>query len=187
MRKAAVVCALAAIGGCAYKPGSFAHPQKTFPGERTTVGCLDVAVDRRADQGAWPVLGYTFGNRCDRPTVVDLAWVQVVGRSADGVEVALVPYDPQRELRVLQLDGRTSGAEAITYPADVTLGQVCVDVASLAQETPARWVCLGNPEPFAAAPRQGEGQGEGVVASRLDEASADATTVAMAREPGGAP
>lgn len=137
------------IGACAYQPGSYSAPVAAFAGQRTTVGCLDVAVDRRTDLGSAAVIGYAFGNRCDRPAVVDLAWVSVIGRTADGAEVALVPHDPRGELRVLKIDGRTAGSEAISYPAPEALGQVCIDIASLAQQTPAQWVCFGNPEPLA--------------------------------------
>jgi hypothetical protein len=132
------------IVACAYKPGSFAHNTHSFTGQRATVGCLDISVERRTDVGDWPVLDYTFGNRCDRPAPVDLAWTQVIGRTADGAEVALVPYDPKAEIRVLKIDGRSSGSEALTYPTDVSLGQVCVDVASLAQQQPAQWICFGS-------------------------------------------
>lgn len=148
MRAAVLVCALIIVG-CAYKPGSYKAPARDFVGQRTTVGCLDVSVDRRTDLGSSAVLGYTFGNRCDRPAVIDLAWVNVVGRTAAGAEVALVPYDPKGELQVLNIDARAAGSEAISYPAPEALGQVCVDVASLAHETPAQWLCFGNPEAIA--------------------------------------
>ena len=45
MRIALLACALI---GCAYKPGSFASGQKAFPGQRITMGCLDVAVESEA-------------------------------------------------------------------------------------------------------------------------------------------
>src|SRR5687767_9430180 len=123
MRNVAIVVGLGlVIAACAYKPGSFQRPAQEFVGQRTTVGCLDIAVDRRTDMGSAAVLGYTFGNRCDRPTVIDLAWVNVVGRTATGAEVTLVPYDPNGELAVLRLDGRQAGSEAISYPAPESLG-----------------------------------------------------------------
>lgn len=145
MRSAVLVAAvLAGIAACAYKPGSYASPTREFHGQRVTVGCLDLAIERRPDHGSSVVLGYTFGNRCDHPTVVDLAWVNVIGRTSDGVEIALTPYDPKRELRVLQIDGRLVGQEAIAYPAPESVGQVCVDVASIAQQAPAQWLCFGS-------------------------------------------
>jgi hypothetical protein len=149
MRKVAVVLAFAAFAACAYKPGSYQHPAREFVGQRTSVGCLDVAVDRRTDMGSSAVLGYTFGNRCDGPAVIDLAWVNVIGRTSTGAEIALVPYDPKGELKVLKLDGRSAGSEAISYPAAEPIGQLCVDVASLAQTKPAQWLCFGNPEALA--------------------------------------
>ena len=138
-----------AIAACAYKPGSYQAPSRELVGKRTTVGCLDIAVDRRTDMGSAAVLGYTFGNRCDGPTVIDLAWVNVIGRTASGAEVTLLPYDPKGELSALKLDGRAAGSEAISYPAPESLGQLCVDVASLAQTKPAQWLCFGNPEALA--------------------------------------
>ncbi|MBA3455590.1 MAG: hypothetical protein H0T42_21025 [Deltaproteobacteria bacterium] len=150
MRHATVIIGFAlAIAACAYKPGSYQYPSREFVGQRTTVGCLDIAVDRRTDMGSAAVLGYTFGNRCDGPTVIDLAWVNVIGRTATGAEVTLVPYDPKGELTVLRLDGRQAGSEAISYPAPESLGQLCVDVASLAHTKPAQWLCFGNPEALA--------------------------------------
>jgi len=150
MRSAAfVAAALAGIAACAYKPGSYAATGREFGGQRVTVGCLDLAIERRPDHGSSAVLGYTFGNRCDRPAVVDLAWVNVIGRTSDGAEIALTPYDPKSELRVLQIDGRLVGHEAIAYPAPESLGQVCVDVASIAQQAPAQWLCFGNHDSIA--------------------------------------
>lgn len=136
-------CALVVVG-CAYKPGSFAQYGEGFTGERVTVGCLDVAVERRLDHGEWPVLEYKFGNRCDRAATVDLAFTSVLGRTAEGAEIALAPYDPKAEISVQRIDARMAGGEVIAYPTDIRLGQVCVDVASIAREKPARWVCMGN-------------------------------------------
>src|SRR5690242_722449 len=102
MRIALLACALV---GCAYTPGSFALAENTFPGQRATVGCLDVAVDRRADLPIGPVIGYQFANRCDHPVTIDLGSVAVVGRGAEG-DVALWPYDPRAELRPVALDAR---------------------------------------------------------------------------------
>jgi hypothetical protein len=144
------------LAGCAYQPGSFAHQQQAFPGTRTTVGCLDVAIDRRADLGKSAVLGYRFGNRCDRPATVDLAYVNVVGRTGDGVEHKLVPYDPEGQLMAMKVDGRFAGGEALAYPSDEPLVQICVDAASLAQRTPEQWLCFGRIDregaPFTGPP-----------------------------------
>ena len=64
MRAAVLSVALIA---CAYRPGSFSHYRQDFPGRRTTVGCIDIAVDRRPDLSTGgTVLAYEFANRCDR-------------------------------------------------------------------------------------------------------------------------
>ena len=131
------------LGGCSYRAGSFGYVQHTFAGERVSVGCLDVAIERRAAliEGK-TVIAYDFGNGCDHPAVVDLAAVGIVGRTRDGREVALAAFDPKHELRPVRLDGRSVGYEAIAYSSDGALAQVCVDAASIAQQGPARWVCL---------------------------------------------
>lgn len=147
MRIALLFCALV---GCAYKPGSFtppfSAPEVAFSGERTSVGCLDVAIERRADLAIGPVLQYQFANRCDHATTIDLARAAVVGRSGDGEEVKLDLYDPREEVRPVTLDGRKVGAEALayrSYRASSLVSQVCVDVATLArQRAESRWVCL---------------------------------------------
>jgi hypothetical protein len=156
MRQAVLVVAVVAatLAACAYKPGPHASSSRELAGQRTTVGCLDLAIDRRADIGSSAVLGYTFGNRCDEPAMIDLSWAHVIGRTADGAEIALTPYDPHGSLRPLELGGRGMGAETLSYPANQTLGQVCVDVASLAQTRPSQWLCFGNPQAMArVAPR----------------------------------
>jgi hypothetical protein len=146
MRIALLSCALI---GCAYQPGSFAHTPKGFAGQRVTIGCLDVAVDRRADLAIGPAIGpvldYRFANRCDHATMVDLGAVAVVGRNADGSDLPLRPYDPQAELHPVALDGRNAGGEALAYPADREILEVCVDAASLAHADAPRWLCFGNP------------------------------------------
>lgn len=137
-----LACALA---GCAYQPGSFAYSPQDFAGQRTTVGCLDVAVDRRADLSIGPVLSYQFANRCDHAAVVDLGAVAVVGRNEQGADVPLRPYDPRGELHPAALDGRSAGAEALAYPSDRPMPQVCADAASLVHQAPPRWLCFGGP------------------------------------------
>ena len=133
-----------AIAGCAYKPGSFSSPQSNFSGQRATVGCLDVAVERRADLSIGPVLAYQLANRCDHLTMVDLGAVAVVGRNAQGAEVALRPYDPRAELHPVALDGRNVGGEALAYPADRAISQICVDVAKLVHQGAPQWLCLAS-------------------------------------------
>ena len=134
-----------ALIGCAYRPGSFSQYRKSFPGQRTTVGCIDLAVERRPDlPGGGTVLGYAFGNRCDRPATVDLSRVAVVARTFEGQELDLRAYDPRGEIRELHIDGRETGEEAIAYPASTRFAEVCVDAASLAHQTPSRWLCFAS-------------------------------------------
>jgi hypothetical protein len=147
MKIALAGCALVgcALMGCAYQPGSFSSPQQTFAGQRATVGCVDVAVERRADLAFGPVLAFAFANRCDHPAIIDLGAVAVVGRNPEGTEVTLRPYDPRGELRPIALDGRNVGAEALVYPAGRAMPQLCVDAATLAQQRSPRWLCFGPP------------------------------------------
>ena len=148
MRSALLSCAFV---GCAYQPGSFTHVQRGFSGQRATVGCLDIAIERRADLAIGPVLGFQFANRCDQPAMIDLAAVVVVGRNAQGIDVALTPYDPRAELHPVALDGRNTGAESLAYPADHAMPQVCVDVAALAHLGTPQWLCFGAARRAVAA------------------------------------
>lgn len=138
---------LCALVGCAYEPGSFSSPSQKFTGQRATVGCLDLSIERRADLAIGPVLAYQFANRCDHPTIVDLGAATVVGRSRQGTDTALVPYDPRGELQPTALDGRNVGAEALAYPADRAMPQVCVDAAALVHQDRPRWLCFGAARP----------------------------------------
>ena len=137
-----------ALVGCAYSPGSFSHFRQDFPGQRTTVGCIDLSVERRPDlTSGGTVLAYEFGNRCDHPAAIDFSQVKVLARTYDGKDLTLEAYDPDFQIMPLQLDGRATGAEAIAYPADERLAEVCVDVASLTHVTPARWLCFASNRP----------------------------------------
>jgi hypothetical protein len=133
MRFALVVAALG-VAGCGYRAGSFHGPRGEFAGDRVTVGCLDVAVAPFHDAAAeGTAIVYEFGNRCDRPARVDLGAVSVHGRTADGRDVTLEPFDPLGELRVARLEARRTGREVIEYaaPAADALLLVCADVGTL--------------------------------------------------------
>jgi len=148
MRARFLVVVAAVLAGCAYKAAS----KTTEPNERTgrvdrsTIGCLEVGVDRRSDLGDAAVVRYAFANHCPSAAQVDLAWAQVIGRTADGAELALVPTKRASEI-VVAPDGEAEAT--LLYPSTTAIGQLCVDVASLAQQTPARWRCFGNPEAIA--------------------------------------
>lgn len=135
------------LAGCAYQAGSFDSSLQRFKGQQATIDCLDVAIERRHDlaDGA-AVVGYAFGNRCDHPTVVDLAAVAVVGRTADGRQMELAAYDPRHEISTLRLDGRAVGREALAYPTDVPLAEVCIDAGTIAHGATAHWMCLSSQE-----------------------------------------
>ena len=137
---------LAAVAGCSYNPGAFSYSTRRFPGQRTTVGCLDISVDRRPDMNDSAVLDYQFGNRCDTPVVVDLVRVPVVGRTTDGEEVTLTPFDPELEMMAKKLGARQAGGEAIAYPTTQPLVQVCVDAAAISADAgdAKRWLCFGS-------------------------------------------
>jgi hypothetical protein len=133
----------AGLAGCAYQPGSFQSMTEPLAGQRATIGCLDVAVDRRPDlPDGRVVLAYAFGNRCDHPTVVDLASVAMVGRGDDGRELRLVAFDPRREMRPLELDSCAVGRELIAYRSADRVHAVCVDTASIAHAPATHWVCV---------------------------------------------
>jgi hypothetical protein len=140
------VLILVTIAGCSYSPDSFSYPGRRFPGQRVTVGCLDVAVDRRADMPEnTAVIDYQFGNRCDEPVVIDLGRVPVFGRTASGEERYLTPYDPAMEIRALKLDARQAGGEAIAYPTTEAMLQICVDAAAISESTKQeRYMCFGT-------------------------------------------
>ena len=138
-----ILIACVVVAGCGYHPGSFSG-RSPYAGTRSTVGCLDLAIDRRADERGAVVLDYQFGNRCDRAAPVDLASVVVLARTREGREVQLAPYDPEQQIAALRIDGRLEGREVIAYPTDADVVQVCIDTGSLAHVAPAQWMCLGN-------------------------------------------
>jgi hypothetical protein len=133
------------LAGCvAYKPDSFAHVGQPFPGERITVGCLDLAISRRPDMQSQAVVEYAFGNRCNKPARVDLAYAEVRGRTAGGDDRRLAPFDPDNELQALSIDGRKAGREVLAYASPEPIVQICIDVASLADRKPEQWLCLAR-------------------------------------------
>jgi hypothetical protein len=139
---------LVGLAACSYTPGSYAFYGRSFPGQRVTIGCLDVSIDRRLDMEGRPVLDYQFGNRCDSSIVVDLARVPVVGRTTTGDEVVLAAWDPNGEIGAARLGARQAGGEALAYENlendGQTFAQVCVDAAALAAKREANWICFAS-------------------------------------------
>lgn len=146
-----MACVVSLVAGCAYRPGSFQSPSRTFAGARTTLGCLDLAIERRPDVDIGAVLGYSFGNRCDDPTLVDLASATVVSSTGDGRTVRhLAPYDPGHVLALRELDGRAVGGEAIAYLSQAPIDHLCVDAASIVHGNQTHWVCFDGISNVAA-------------------------------------
>jgi hypothetical protein len=144
MRLAVAVC----LSGCFY-PGRFHDLTGSFVGKRVQVGCLDVAVTLTDDQTAtWPVVQYTFGNRCTHDAIVDLGAVRAIGRSTDHPDRELHAFDPRHELRPLPIDGWWYASERIEYVADgdpTPPHIVCIDVGAVEKVAApqAQWICLG--------------------------------------------
>lgn len=145
MRLRWVLVVAAVLAGCAYKAAS---SNETTPErkDRSLVGCLEIGVDRRSDLGNAAVVRYAFENHCGTPANVDLAWANVIGRTALGNELALVPAKHESGVTIAP---HGEGETTLAYPAPTPIGQLCVDVNSLAQKTPAVWRCFGNPEAVA--------------------------------------
>ena len=129
------------VAACGYRAGSFALGRSDVAGARATYGCVDVDVSRRADHPGGPVLAYEFGNGCDHAVSVDLAAIPVVARDGD-----LQPYDPDRELRALPLDGRSTGGEAIEYRSAVARRDdvICARPGAAFGYDDRGWVCLSR-------------------------------------------
>lgn len=138
--------ALLFVAACGYRGGTFRDPMGSFGETRRTVGCLDVGVGVTTDAMAeGPVLAYGFGNRCDRAAVVDLGAVVVTGRTLDGEEVALTPYDPAGELRALRIDARRTGREQIEYGGAVAVAMICADLGAVdGAGGPPQVVCMSR-------------------------------------------
>jgi len=139
---------LGAMAGCAYRAGSFSASGHEFAGQRATLGCLDLAIDRRPDAPLGAVLAYDLGNRCDHAIRIDLSAAAVVGRTSIG-DTRLAPYDPLRELHPMALDGRAVGRETIEYRSEepIAARDVCVDAGGLIAAAPY-WQC------FVTAPEE---------------------------------
>jgi hypothetical protein len=128
------------LSGCAsaYEPGSFV----SFVGEHHALGCIDVAVTKyRPING--PVVGYAFGNGCDRTVTVDFASVHALGKTKSGIEVELTAFDPRHEIVPTALGPRLTAREAIEYRSEQPVESVCIDIGGLDTSAPRRslWVC----------------------------------------------
>jgi len=145
MRMRWIVVAAAVLAGCAYKAASSTDTTREVT-DRSRVGCLEIGIDRRGDLGNAAVVRYAFENHCAHATSVDLGWASVIGRTAEGSELALVPTKKDSSVTI---EPHATGETTLAYPAPAPIGQLCVDIASLAQKTPAQWRCFGDPEAVA--------------------------------------
>ncbi len=145
MARMRLVGVLLLLAACGYRGGTFRDPMGSFGDTQRTIGCLDVGVQVHHDVHATgPVLAYAFGNRCDHAARVDLGAVVVTGRTDDGDEIALVPFDPDAELRPAAIDGRRTGREAIEYwGGNGHVRMICADLARVdGTERDAQVVCF---------------------------------------------
>ena len=138
---------LSMLAACAYRAGSFSSWEADFAGRRVTVGCVDVAIQRRADHAGGPVLAYAVGNRCEYHEIeIDLKHASLIAKTALG-DASVTPYDPDREIRPLPLDGRSVGGEAIEYTvasAGAEVRAICVDAASIVESATSEWQCFSS-------------------------------------------
>lgn len=140
-----LVVAAAVLAGCAYKAASSSDTSREIR-DRSRVGCLEIGVDRRTDLGNSAIVRYAFENHCAQPTSVDIGWATVIGRTAEGNELALMPARIDGSVTI---EPHGAGETTLAYPAPTPIGQLCVDINSLVQKTPAVWRCFGNPEAVA--------------------------------------
>lgn len=146
---------VAVLAGCgAFKVASSPQSASASPSpsssdttSRTEVGCVEVGIERRGDREMAPVVRYAVENRCERPISVDLAWASVIGRTAEGTEMALVPHGKATTATTATIVPSGVHHATISYASPASIGQLCVDVASIAS-TPeaiqATWRCFGN-------------------------------------------
>lgn len=147
--------ALAALGlaGClSYSPGSFRRGSEPFEGQHLTLDCLELGVAGQHDAVAiGPVVSYQFGNRCDHAVAVDLGAIRATGWTPSGQEVALIPYDPYREIKPLRLEAHSYGRERLEYRKAVDLGvdlvHVCVELGGVTSGPASARVCIDHELP----------------------------------------
>lgn len=131
------------VVGCSYHGDAFSDIHGSFDGQRQTIGCVDIAIDKSDDpSNEGPVVSYAFGNRCRYAVPLDFTAVHVVGRTADGATHELVAFDPHHEIQPLSIDALITGRENIEYVAPEPIVEVCVDLSGITNapvQTP--WVC----------------------------------------------
>lgn len=116
--------------GCArYSANSFRTASSDFPSQRTTRGCLDIAISAAHDSHAdGPVLDIYLGNRCDDAVWVDLTGLGIYAQLADGQRLPVRLYDPLGELRAAVLGGREQVMERIEVEAPYESVALCANL-----------------------------------------------------------
>jgi hypothetical protein len=146
-----------------YRPGFLLEEPLAQPGKppgavaARRVGCLDVRVALACNDAVspdFPLVAFTFGNRCAGAVPVDFTRLRVVGRMAsDGgpADQALSAFDPAREIHPAILGAHAMAREILEYdatPRDATRGitQLCIDLEGLSNEGDrVDPVCLTRP------------------------------------------
>jgi hypothetical protein len=133
----AVALTLPCSMSCVYRASSFHDPLLgPFPGVRSTVGCLDVAMSTDgsafATRKASVVVVVSIGNRCDHRERVIFPALRFWSTDDGGHSTPLEIFDPQRELRSDHLDAAGSGRESLELRANtaVNIASVCVDISA---------------------------------------------------------
>jgi hypothetical protein len=153
VRALAIVCAVAAIGGCVssrpYRPGSFENGSRPFEGTYAELDCLDVAVSTvKPPRGAAAALVLTYGNRCEDLVTIDIAAMQPRGLDVRGHDVPLrVVGAARRPAEGSLVNREVLALERVDARSDELLSTICVDVGAL-EPTLSRSdrICVATPD-----------------------------------------
>jgi hypothetical protein len=105
----------------------------SFPAERATQGCLDVAVEAAVDPVAeGPVLDLYLGNRCTESVWVDIPSLQMTVYVDDGDPMPVAFYDPRDELKASLLGGKEQTMVRLELQAPIESLRVCAQLDKLA-------------------------------------------------------
>lgn len=129
------LCSLATLSACSpYRAGSFRSPGADFPSERTTQGCVDVAIRASLDpQADGPVVDLYLGNRCSDSVWVDIPALAMTVSQADGELLPVTIYDPRDELKSTLLGGKEQTMVRLELVAPETSLRVCAQLDKFAR------------------------------------------------------
>lgn len=125
---------LATLAACSpYRAGSFQGPVASFPSERATRGCVDVALSASIDPVAdGPVLDLYLGNRCRDAVWVDVPSMAMSVYVDEGAELPVAFYDPNDELKPSLLGGKEQVHVRLELEAPAESLRVCAQLDALA-------------------------------------------------------